>query len=235
MIYWQLIERRFRNSDISFLSSLFGVLSGQYDYLDFNVHLWFLPCFFVTVIFYNMLVSIGGKKLAWIVSVLLSAAFIVVPLPPMPWGIDRTFKFIGFYAIGTVCTSVKMEEKIKEKSRLSFIVAAVLLAINFLLSYNGLDTGVMWFVTGTIGTISMLIVSVIVKPNKILEYLGRISLIVLCIHGPVYRVLIKIVSVPLRMTTDAVRENLPFALLVTVMTLGSCAVAYQMTRGVCRG
>ena len=40
LIYWQVIERRFRDSDMSFIDSFIGLLSGQYDNLDFNVHLW---------------------------------------------------------------------------------------------------------------------------------------------------------------------------------------------------
>lgn len=59
LLYWQIIERRFRDSDLNFVQSLFGLVSGQYDYLDFNVHLWFLPCFFTVVVF-NALVRIGG-------------------------------------------------------------------------------------------------------------------------------------------------------------------------------
>lgn len=46
LIYWQLIERKFRYSNMSFTKALLGLLSGEYNYLDFNVHLWFLPCFF---------------------------------------------------------------------------------------------------------------------------------------------------------------------------------------------
>ena len=51
LIYWQLLERRFRPSEISFGHSALGLLTGKYDYLDFNSHLWFLPCFFVKVVF----------------------------------------------------------------------------------------------------------------------------------------------------------------------------------------
>ena len=65
LLYWQVIERRFRNSDTSFMDSLLGLFSGCYDNLDFNVHLWFLPCFFVTVAFFNILVNLGGRKFAW--------------------------------------------------------------------------------------------------------------------------------------------------------------------------
>lgn len=57
-----MIERRFRDSDMSFMDSLLGLFSGCYDNLDFNVHLWFLPCFFVTVVLFNVLVNLGWGK-----------------------------------------------------------------------------------------------------------------------------------------------------------------------------
>ena len=48
---------------MSFMDSLLGLFSGCYDNLDFNVHLWFLPCFFVTVVLFNVLVNLwGGEK-----------------------------------------------------------------------------------------------------------------------------------------------------------------------------
>lgn len=57
LIYWQFIERRFRDSNMSFESAILGFISGQEDCLDFNVHLWFLPCFFVIVVLFNALVK----------------------------------------------------------------------------------------------------------------------------------------------------------------------------------
>lgn len=228
LVYWQLIERQFRSSDMSFLSSFFGLLSGQYDYLDFNVHLWFLPCFFVTVIFYNVLVNLGGKKLAWIVSTIMSAAFVFIPLPGLPWGIDRVFKYIGFYAVGHAISSEDVEKRIKEKSiGFNGLICFILIALNFVLSYFGLYKGVLWFVTALIGVAGVFIISFLINENKLLQYFGRISLIVLCIHGPVYRVLIKLVSIPLRVSTDAARSNFLIAMIVVALTLIICAFVYE--------
>lgn len=100
LIYWQVIERRFRDSDMSFMDSLLGLFSGCYDNLDFNVHLWFLPCFFVTVVLFNVLVNLGGKKLAYIVSALMSLTYVILPMPELFWGVNRVFKYMGFYAVG---------------------------------------------------------------------------------------------------------------------------------------
>ena len=51
---------------------------------------------------------------------------------------------------------------------------------------------------------------------------------VLCIHGPVYRIVVKIVSVPLHMGTDAVRENVLLAMIVVVATMLICSVVYEV-------
>lgn len=102
LTYWQLIERKFRDSDMSFMNSFFGLFSGQYDYLDFNVHLWFLPCFFMTVVLFNILVNIGDKKAAYITSALMNLVYVVFHMPGLPWGINWIFKYIGFYALGAL-------------------------------------------------------------------------------------------------------------------------------------
>ena len=63
LLYLQVIERRFRDSNMDFVESLIGLFSGCYDNLDFNVHLWFLPCFFVTVVLFNIIiVNLGAGR-----------------------------------------------------------------------------------------------------------------------------------------------------------------------------
>ena len=107
-------------------------------------------------------------------------------------------------------------------------IAVILLALNFFLSLHNLTTGIMWFVTAMIGVSSIILISQLINENRILQYFGRISLIVLCIHGPVYRIVVKIVSIPLHMGTDAVRENILLAMIVVAVTMLICSVAYEV-------
>lgn len=228
LIYWQIIERRFRDSEMSFMDSFFGLLSGQYDNLDFNVHLWFLPCFFVTVVLFNMLINVGGRKAAYIAAALMSAIYVIFPLPGLPWGGDQVFKYIGFYAVGVfLARKKKIWEVVKNKLRTG-IVAVALLGLNFLLAYFNQTTGVMWFVTALIGVAGVMLVSVLINENKLLQYFGYISLIILCIHGPVYRIMVKIVSILFYVSTDTVRENFLLSMVVVVVTMAVCSVAYEM-------
>lgn len=226
LIYWQLIERRFRSSDVSFMDSLFGLFSGAYDNLDFNVHLWFLPCFFVTVVLFNILVSLGSRKIAYIASALMSLVYVVLPMPELPWGVNRVFKYICFYAVGVSLAGRGI--KIVDKKIRTGVIAVFLLTLNFFLTLHNLTTGIMWFVTALIGVVSMVLFSQLINENRVLQYFGQISLIVLCIHGPVYRIVVKIVSMPLYMGTDTVRENFLLAMVVVAITMAICSMAYEV-------
>lgn len=108
------------------------------------------------------------------------------------------------------------------------VTAVVLLTVNFILSLYNLTTGIMWFVTALIGVAAVILISQFINENRILQYFGRISLIVLCIHGPVYRVVVKIISIPLHMGTDAVREKFLLAMLVMIVTMVICSLAYEI-------
>ena len=228
LLYWQVIERRFRNSDMSFMDSLLGLFSGCYDNLDFNVHLWFLPCFFVTVALFNILVNLGGKKIAYIVSALMSLIYVVLPMPELFWGLNRVFKYIGFYALGVALAGQIKAGQVAERKITSGGIAIILIVLNFILAFYGLTRGLMWFVTAIIGVVGVGLMAMLINQNRLLQYLGRISLMVLCIHGPVYRIVVKIVSIPLHMSTDVVRENLLLALIVVAITLAICSIAYEV-------
>lgn len=96
------------------------------------------------------------------------------------------------------------------------------------MSLFDLTIGIMWFVTGMIGVSGVVVLSLLINHNRVLQYLGRMSLVVLCIHGPVYRIMIKMLSIPFHMTTDGVRENFALAMIVVVVTLAVCAAVYEI-------
>lgn len=227
LIYWQLIERKFRYSNMSFTKALLGLLSGEYNYLDFNVHLWFLPCFFLTVILFNVIVNITNKKIAYIISAVMSLIFIAVPLPEMLWGLDRVFMYIAFYAIGDYISDDMIYIYNFNKS-IQIFIAFFMMVVNFILSYFSLTTGIMWFVAGSIGVGGAMIVYNLINKNKFLEYLGQISLLILCIHGPIYRVVVKIMSILINVNTDIIRQNFLMTIIVVIITLSICSIAYKI-------
>ncbi|MDY5233129.1 MAG: acyltransferase family protein [Faecalicoccus sp.] len=234
ILYWQLFEKSFRSADISFIQAIEGLVSGMYEHLSFNVHLWFLPCFFIVTVLFNALVRIGKKyryDLSFPVVLCMSAIYIFAGLPSLPWGIDKAFGYILFYKIGSFFSLSKADKRLQAHS-ISYqrVCIVFLLTMSFFFSYCSINQGIMWYVTAMLGIVSAWIFSVLLHKNRILEYLGKISLVILCVHGPVYRILIKVVSILLCWSTDAVRENFILSLFLTVLTLALCGICFQIIK-----
>ena len=240
-IYWALVERKFRGTDLTVLQAFFGFISGENHYLDFSVHLWFLPCLFVTVILYNELLNLLGKKGAWVVVVLITLVVIFEPvfdyrIPYLPWGIDRMCKYLIFYAGGSLVSQLGYAEKMdSEKTLIMIIAGIVMMAINFFIAYKWGRAGIIGMLNGFLGVFGM--TQLMCGQSKIeklrfvsdeLAKLGQISLVALCIHGPIYRVLIKLATIALHTKTEAVRENILCAAVIIVGTLLICRLMYMI-------
>lgn len=190
--------------------------------------MWFLPCFFVLTVFFNLLVRLGGQKLAFGLSALMSLVFLLTPLPSLPWGIDRTFRYIAFFAIGHLLSAHNAGPILQQLyTPVKWGAALGLLGCSIFLSFYYTETGIRWFLNGFVGILAALLLALLLKKNAVLEYLGRISLIALCVQGPIYRVLATLVSIPLQTSTDAVRSNFLLASLLVLMTLVLCILGYK--------
>lgn len=61
---------------------------------------------------------------------------------------------------------------------------------------------------------------------KGLVFIGQVSLGILCLHGPDYRILIKDFSMVLHIGTEDVREKFIIVLPIIILTLIICSLAY---------
>lgn len=61
---------------------------------------------------------------------------------------------------------------------------------------------------------------------RVLRFLGRISLTIMCVHEPVKRMMIFIMAKIVGVSTDALRANFVYALLVTTITVLICIVVH---------
>lgn len=226
LVYWALIERKFRYSDMNVFNSFLGLIQGKYESLDFNVHLWFLPCFFLTCVLFNVLMNLIDNK-TYIVVALMSMIYICVPLPSMFWGADKVFRYIAFYSIG-YCLKKNFKVSRIEKNRKVFcvLIGALLLLFTALISSN--NTVYVWFPLGLMGAIGVGLISIGIQNSSILQFLGINSIIILCFHGPVYRVLVKLFSLCFGITTELVRESVIFSLVVATTTLLICGLISQV-------
>ena len=146
------------------------------------------------------------------------------------------FRYIGFYAIGNIFAEHKVLKKAESiKIYWKIILGIVLVAINFVISLFFERKGLIWYANGLIGIIGTvfcaLLIDHISRPKvlkKAFVYIGQSSLIILCLHGPVYRIIIKGFSMVLRMGTEDVRTRFVFVLPVIIITLMICLLAYWL-------
>lgn len=237
LLYWQLFERRFRDSALSFGQSVYGLLTGEYDYLDFNVHLWFLPCLFVTAVFFNVLVNVGdrwkngGIVFAGFVSLAMSAVSLVMVCPPLIWGFERTFQYIGFYAAGAMLSKTRVEGLAEKMGRgMQGAVLLLCLSATVALNHWNLTAGIFRYIDAFLGIFLVVAMALLLQNSALVQYLGRTTLLVLCIHGPIYRILIQVFSLMLQISTDSFRSNLFLSIFVTAATLALCALCYEICR-----
>lgn len=87
---------------------------------------------------------------------------------------------------------------------------------------------IMWFVIALIGIIGYMILAQLINKNSVLQYWRRISLIVLCLHCPIYWIVIKVISMMLHTNTNLIRANFSLAILVVVITMIVCSIAYEV-------
>lgn len=233
LVYWILVERHFRESDMTVLKAIIGLFRGQFSWLGFNVHLWFLPCFFLTTIVFNAIRKKFGVRIAYCVSLVLSLIHFTIDMRGLPWGVDRLCKFIAFYALGVASKSLLlpsiMQLKIKPNRVLFAVIGIGLLAIVSFPAQEFSDKSIIWYLCASIGIVGCILLSIYVD-CRFLEYLGRASIIILCFHGPVYRVLIKIESILFRLPLEDIRKNIMSALLVIVITLVICSIIYEIVK-----
>lgn len=61
-----------------------------------------------------------------------------------------------------------------------------------------------------------------------LRFLGRVSLTIMCVHEPVKRMMIFIMAKIVGVSTDELRTNFVYALLVTAITVLICIVVHMI-------
>ncbi len=232
LIYWVMIERRFRETDMTPLMAVIGLFKGQIEALNFNVHLWFLPCFFIMVVLYNLLVNVVGGKWTYFITLIISVVYGVIgySFPGLPWGINRVCQYIFFYAVGVLVGEKRfVPDRIKPVWGLvGIIVVGVGAITTYYLGHGeyGKD-GFAWFLNGSLGVLGACILA-LTFDNKLLRCLGQSTIISLCFHGPIYRILIKLFSIITKESIDSVRKNIWISLFTVALTLFVCTSVYQL-------
>lgn len=230
LLYYNLFEHNYREVDLSFGDTLFGLFSGIFTYLEFNSPLWFLPCFFTVCVIYNIIYSKANKIAAYIFSTVLFVVYAVLyPLPHLPYEANRTAELMIIFAAGNIAAENKVDAALaKLKAPLKLLLAAVFFAASYGMTYYGYFGNGLILPCALMGIAALMLLSMLIEKAVLLAKIGRMTLLIMLIHGPMYRVLVKVSSMLMSCGTDEIRGNMPIAVLLSMITIFLCAVIYLL-------
>lgn len=237
------------------MTNIFLARAGTGNYPQ-NAVLWFLPCLFVTeMLFLGIFTFVKSKRAIrydWAVAATLATVsfFSIMVMHSfdlpidrlrLPWALDILPFSMLFYCIGYLLSRFLMpcmqKSKLKAYRCMLSIAAIGMAGLGLLwifdeltgLSVNLNDASTsnpFWMLCAALlGFISSLMLCVAID-CRLLQFLGRASLTIMCVHEPVKRVLIFVMAKILGMNTDALRANLVYAMLVTVVTVAICVAVH---------
>ena len=199
LIYFVFIESKFRSIKLTPLQCIVGILCGYYDYLEFNVHLWYLPFFYFVIVVYNFLQNKTSVKVSRIIFIVLGLIYPFIKIINLPFSHSKLFNFV----IGTI------------------------IIVFVYISYSYFNKIGLYYIGGLLSIFAFMIFSKLIeKKDIILKKVGKISLVILCIHGPIYRVFIKIMSTFLNCSSDQIRKNFFYVTIIVILTLIACNLIY---------
>ena len=174
------------------------------------------------------------KRIVYSIVILTSLFFALCEvfgwvIPELPYEVNMIPKYLLFFCFGEL---VRGEELIKNR-----FVSIMIIVISGILSWEMClwlqDKGFLWFLMAIIGIIMCVISSKFIDNNckivkRILRYCGEMSIAVLCLHGPIYRIIINLASSILLNQTNELRNDFVFSGVITGITFFFCLVFYKI-------
>jgi len=233
-LYWILIESKFRSyagsTTLQFTNIFFPMnIRGGYE---FNAVLWFLPAlFFCSIMFYVIEKMAQEYKIVFIILLVIVIAYDSLFYDNwIPFYIPQALCALPFFITGNqVCTYLgKFNIFIKKRPSLTIATSLTCLFAIGIFSpkfdmlwciYN--NCYLIFFFTALLAIICTYSCMVVVDKNRVLEWFGKNSLIIMLIHEPIKRIILKLYSVILHIPIDSIRTSLLPSLIVIFTVLCS--------------
>lgn len=196
ILFWFFIGRFFGESAVRktplencLLGFLYSNEIPNITSMEFAPYIWFLTCLFVIEnIFYVLLkYKISRKKflLLGIILIAFSEILTMYIKIPLPWNIARALKDIFFYGIGYFYKDIFRRVVIFKKDlNIGIFMILINIFIYFLLNDKSyFYEEIMYLLGGLFGSIATIKIFRCLRYNKILDFLGKNTLVIFVFHG----------------------------------------------------
>lgn len=176
------------------INTIYGV--GGYKWLDYNITLWFFPCLLVVELIFFFLIRLPSRRIIVVALFVLSLIgyfyfdFFNIRNFRLPFGIDIATTAVVFYGIGYFVSPYLLNNNVKLWYTKPFIALAAFCYIIFS-NLNGSSAFVIgnfgknyfyFYLAALSGILFWTQISRVVKPNKILEEIGKNTLVIFPLH-----------------------------------------------------
>lgn len=245
-VYWALIESRFRPiHDVAIFGAGIGLNLKQQQFANiftaincrsafvYNIVLWFLPCLFMAELLYS---KIKGTKVEWVIDVLcIVVCYVAVNSSNgLPWCLGEAVIAVPLLSLGNRFYQPLMKV-LKKRTIYAMVIGVIcLLAFIFIFLLLNPHTDMAhnvipkeFYLMAILGSLCVVILSLeidrfAIRGGQYLAYLGRNSLIIMCVHEPLKRIILVVLSKVVSMPIDVIRDEIAMSIVATLIVVAVC-------------
>ncbi len=235
------------------LKQIIGIFygSGNNGYLAINIVLWFLPCLFIVKQIFWFISRLEIKliiPILFLFSALGYSFYIFAPNIKLPFGFESALTGVVFFGLGYMWNFIPDKyNQIFKKYTLVFILILFVSTIIFSLTnfniynhqvdlrLNRINNYFLFYLAAFSGILSVILISMKINKDRVLEYFGRNSLLLFVWHLVVFSYISDFVF--LFLTSDEVIQlrNVylaPFYSIVSIFIILSISKTIRKTKAV---
>ena len=233
-LYWVGFERYFRPNGMSVdvYEPIIAYIYGNRGGMEPNMVLWFLPCLFMAaIIFLFVSKTLRRQNLILLVLILFSVIGywgLHVSLK-MPWSIDAAFNGVVFYGLGYLIKenllSIKTRAEAILNRKVLFSILLIFVNVPFSIKNgftsieNNMNNFLYYYVAGLSGIGAVILFSKSIKWPGFVSFFGKNALIILSLHEPAKRIVLKGISILTNIPTDSLRDSLIGGIFCCILTV----------------
>ena len=245
-VYWALIESRFRpmhdvaifddgiglNVKLQQFANIFTAINCRSAFI-YNIVLWFLPCLFMAELVYS---KIKDKKVEWAIDIacIIVCYVAVSSSNGLPWCLGEAVVAVPLLSLGNRFYQPLMKV-LKERTMpavviggvclLAFILLFLLLNPHTDMAHNVIPKE--FYLMAILGSLCVVILSLeidkfAIRGGQYLAYLGRNSLIIMCVHEPLKRIILMVLSKVMSIPTGVLRDEIGMSMVATLIVVAVC-------------